>query len=352
MRLLKHGLGLFLLGYFLLAQSAVALAPAETALRTFYALLNTQSCSDSVKYHSTYTSQRCKQIAAGSVVINDLTALTAPNDQRQLFAIQLDYERNGLKGSFEGYVAVFERDGNWLIDGDSYQSSNSISRDAYIKRYFPYADLASLQSTETESEEIMPIVIPTREIKIDIATQQLFLYEDGEILKTYQISSGLAGEGSTANSNKTPLGEHIVEQKIGHDAPLMTIFKARKNTGKLAELDIEDAGDLVTTRILWLRGTEPGYNSGPGIDSFNRYIYIHGTAEESKIGSKASHGCIRMYNTEVIELFDLVAEGTPVTIYADLQAGIMRPDEDMDEDMPAVDADAVDMSFERMETVQ
>ena len=92
------------------------------------------------------------------------------------------------------------------------------------------------------------------------------------------------------------------------------IFKARQSQGRIAEMNATGVGDLVTSRIMWLTGLEPGKNKGRSIDSYQRYIYIHGTAEEYKIGQPASHGCIRMYNSDVIDLFARVKEGTEVSI--------------------------------------
>jgi len=106
----------------------------------------------------------------------------------------------------------------------------------------------------------------------------------------------------------------VIAQKIGDGAPLNTIFKSRKNTGKIADIDQQSDEDYVTSRILWLKGLEPGHNAGPGVDSFARYIYIHGTHEENLIGQPASHGCIRMRNQDVLELFERVQEGTEVLI--------------------------------------
>ena len=125
------------------------------------------------------------------------------------------------------------------------------------------------------------------------------------------------GEGQIENSYKTPLGNHIIKEKIGTDAPKNIIFKERINTGKLAEIyhdDYDSEDDHVTSRILWLEGTEKGFNKGGNVDSFYRYIYIHGTPEEGLIGEKASHGCIRMFNQDVIELYSLVEKGTKVSI--------------------------------------
>lgn len=151
-------------------------------------------------------------------------------------------------------------------------------------------------------------------IVVSISQQTLFLYIDNNLVKSYPISTSKYGIGGAAGSNKTPLGQHVIEKKIGDGAPEGTIFKSRVNTGHIAEIDAPNTGDLVTTRILWLKGREPGKNAGGQVDSYNRFIYIHGTAEERLIGQPASHGCIRMKNTEVIDLFNRVSEGTPVEI--------------------------------------
>ncbi len=155
------------------------------------------------------------------------------------------------------------------------------------------------------------------EIVVDISDQRLYLVEDSIIIESYPISSSKYGEGSIENSFKTPLGKHIIKEKIGYGVPLNTIFLARVNTNKKAHIirsldDSED--DYVTSRILWLDGLEEGINKGKGVDSFNRFIYIHGTHEEGLIGQKASHGCIRMFNNDVVKLYDMVKKGTKVYI--------------------------------------
>ena len=158
-----------------------------------------------------------------------------------------------------------------------------------------------------------------KSIEIDISQQRLYVYEDKSIIASYPISSSSFGEGQIENSFKTPLGLHEIKEKIGDKAPINTIFTARENTNKRAEIQInpnDTEDDFVTSRILWLDGLENGINRGVGVDSYSRYIYIHGTHEEGLIGQKASHGCIRMFNNDVIELFDMVSEGTKVQIRA------------------------------------
>ena len=155
-------------------------------------------------------------------------------------------------------------------------------------------------------------------IYVDISSQTLSYIVKGTVSKKYNISSSYYGTGSVANSLKTPLGKHEIYKKIGNELPINAILKGRVWNGAIADIiegPIDTDYDHVTSRILWLDGLEEGKNKGNGVDSRNRYIYIHGTAEEGLIGKPASDGCIRMYNNEVIELFELVSEKTQVWIY-------------------------------------
>ena len=156
-------------------------------------------------------------------------------------------------------------------------------------------------------------------IEIDISEQRLYLIEGLDIQASYAVSTSKYGEGSIENSFKTPLGYHVIKEKIGEGAKKNTIFKSRIDTRRSADIieeyhDSED--DFVTSRIMWLDGKEEGKNKGGSVDSFARYIYIHGTHEEGLIGTKASHGCIRMFNADAIELFDRIKIGTKVLIKA------------------------------------
>ena len=153
---------------------------------------------------------------------------------------------------------------------------------------------------------------------VDIPSQQMFFLKKGEIFDIYSISSSFYGTGNKVNSLKTPLGKHEIYKKLGDNLPENAILKGRVWNGAIADIikePIDTDFDHVTSRILWLDGLENGKNKGPGIDSRERFIYIHGTAEEGLIGKPASDGCIRMYNKEVIELFDLVDEKAQVWIY-------------------------------------
>ena len=154
-------------------------------------------------------------------------------------------------------------------------------------------------------------------IAVNISSQELFLLNRGNIEQVYSISTSTYGTGSKENSFKTPLGKHKISEKIGQGLPRGAILKARKWTGAIANIinnPIDTEFDVVTSRILWLEGLEEGKNFGPGVDSKSRYIYIHGTAEEGLIGKPASDGCVRMYNNDVISLFDKVSIDTEVWI--------------------------------------
>jgi len=155
-------------------------------------------------------------------------------------------------------------------------------------------------------------------IIVKVSQQKLYCCDDEEkVLFEYPVSTSSFGMGNKNGSFMTPLGEHSIAQKIGADCARNEVFVGRVPQGVLEDLRREGhelPEDIITSRILWLQGTEPGVNHGEGIDSYHRYIYIHGTSEEEKIGTPASHGCVRMRNQDVIDLFDQVDEGCRVLI--------------------------------------
>ena len=135
---------------------------------------------------------------------------------------------------------------------------------------------------------------------------------------TYPVSTSKYGVGNEEYSKKTPLGTHSILERIGEAARIGAIFESRENTGRIATIytdttDIEE--ELITTRILLLKGMVPGLNEGGGVDSYARRIYIHGTPEEGLIGNPASNGCVRMRNEDIMELFDIVPRGALVRIH-------------------------------------
>jgi L,D-transpeptidase YbiS len=145
-------------------------------------------------------------------------------------------------------------------------------------------------------------------LSVSVATQQLRLYEGQHLVKQWPCSTSKYGLGHKEGSNMTPLGRFRVKEKHGAGAAEGTIFKSRLPVGHWAPGD-ETVSDLVLTRILWLEGLEPR-----NANTFGRYIYLHGTNDEGRIGQRRSHGCIRLSNAHIAELYDLVPEGTEVWV--------------------------------------
>lgn len=155
-------------------------------------------------------------------------------------------------------------------------------------------------------------------INISILQQKLTLLdESGKVKAQYAISSAANGVGCEKNSGCTPLGAHIIRAKIGDQQPLNTVFVGRRPTGEIctpALMAEFPERDWILTRILWLSGNELGKNRLGNVDTMQRYIYIHGTPDSVAVGSPDSHGCIRMRNTDIVELFNMVPVGTSVMI--------------------------------------
>lgn len=157
-------------------------------------------------------------------------------------------------------------------------------------------------------------------IEVSIAGQSLRLLDDaGELLREYPVSTALNGAGECTGSGCTPRGRHVVRARIGAGLPVNTVFVGRRPTGEVWTPALAAANpdrDWILTRILWLSGCEPGVNRLGSVDSMRRYIYIHGTPDSEPIGEPRSHGCIRMRNADVLDLFERVPAGTPVLISA------------------------------------
>ena len=152
--------------------------------------------------------------------------------------------------------------------------------------------------------------LPNLRIEVCVTDQTLRLLDQDELIAGYSVSTSRHGVGFEEGSFKTPLGFFQVAEKIGYDAPRGTIFKSRQAVGIWSADAVQDADtDLVLSRILWLDGLDEDNGS-----TLARYIYIHGTNHEGLIGRPASCGCVRMRNDDVIDLFERVPEGTPVTI--------------------------------------
>ncbi len=159
-------------------------------------------------------------------------------------------------------------------------------------------------------------------IEVSVPAQLCELFQrNGTVLYSYPVSTAAAGVNAKEGSLGTPPGLHQVAERIGEGEQKGMCFVGRRPTGEVAAIeghapDCRTEGDFILSRILWLEGLEPELNQGEGIDSRQRYIYFHGTNEEYLIGEEASHGCIRMKNDDVIELFDRVDIGTPVYIHS------------------------------------
>jgi L,D-transpeptidase catalytic domain len=153
-------------------------------------------------------------------------------------------------------------------------------------------------------------------LDVRIGEQKLYHFRHGAAVRTYTISTSRAPWSCIENSLGTPTGLHEIADKIGADAPPGMVFKSRVPTGwTWREAPPEEAAtNFITSRILRLRGLEPCHNAGPGRDSYDRYIYIHGTSQPHKLGTPNSHGCVLLSDAEVIELFDAVPEGSLVWI--------------------------------------
>ena len=141
------------------------------------------------------------------------------------------------------------------------------------------------------------------QIRIHIPSQTLDLIENGEVIRCYVVSTSRFGVGTAPGSNQTPPGHFRIAEKHGDGA----IFVSRVPTGRFGEEG--DDHDHVQTRILWLAGLDP-----ENANTYDRYIYLHGTNAESRLGTPASFGCIRMSNLDIIDLYDRVSVDTPVEI--------------------------------------
>lgn len=157
-------------------------------------------------------------------------------------------------------------------------------------------------------------------IEVSVSQQRCNLYNrNNDLLACYPVSTAENGVNAQEGSFGTPPGLHKISECIGAGEALGMSFVGRQATGCVATIEpkapaCRTNGDFILSRILWLEGLEPGLNAGAGVDSKQRYIYFHGTNEEYLLGQEASHGCIRMKNDDVIDLFDRVSTGTPVYI--------------------------------------
>ena len=158
-------------------------------------------------------------------------------------------------------------------------------------------------------------------IYVGIEDQKLILINNGEIIKSYDISTSKKGIGNKDNSSKTPIGLHKIKSKYGKGVPIGGVFDHRKFNGEIAEINLDTTStnkDIICTRIIRIEGLESGLNKGGDVDSYLRKIYIHGTNEEGLIGQEVSHGCIRMKNSDIVDLFDRVKKDVLIILLESL----------------------------------
>lgn len=177
------------------------------------------------------------------------------------------------------------------------------------------------RGTEEFLKDYLSIKYPTKKftdfIYVGVKRQELYLFRGGNLLKVYNVSTSSYGAGSVANSEMTPVGLHRINGKYGANVPENGILRHKKFTGEIATIEhrpIPINRDIITTRVITIEGLERGVNKGGKLDSYDRRIYIHGTAEEGLIGMPASHGCVRLKNKDVMELFDLLSNDMYVVI--------------------------------------
>ena len=155
-------------------------------------------------------------------------------------------------------------------------------------------------------------------IRISITQQALTLFDDtGQALRSFPVSTASNGVGEASGSYCTPRGKHLVRAKIGGGLPENSVFVGRRPTGEIYGPELAAAHpdrDWILTRILWLSGCEAGFNRLGCVDTMRRYVYIHGCPDLAPVGVPKSHGCIRMRNRDIMELFDRVPVYTPVEI--------------------------------------
>jgi hypothetical protein len=178
---------------------------------------------------------------------------------------------------------------------------------------------------------VAPADAAGRWLLVDVARQRLHLLEGEAPVADWPVSTAAAGVDAREGSGGTPPGVHRIGRRIGAGAPPGMVFVSREPTGHIWKPGARDHGprsaangdvhaapnhdhDLILTRVLTLDGLEEGVNRGPGVDSASRYIYLHGTNAEDRLGTPCSHGCVRLANADVATLFDLVREGDPVVI--------------------------------------
>jgi len=155
--------------------------------------------------------------------------------------------------------------------------------------------------------------LPSRWLLVDVARQQLLLLHGDTVATRWSVSTAAAGVDARQDSGGTPPGVHRIARKIGDGADPSAVFVSREPTGEVWD-GRPDPRDLILGRILTLEGCEDGVNRGPGVDSQERYIYLHGTNHEDRLGQACSHGCVRLGRADVVAVFEAVRQGDVVVV--------------------------------------
>ena len=190
--------------------------------------------------------------------------------------------------------------------------AGSLSADeqgAGLSRPLTSAEIASLDRHGWDTR-----VKSSMGVWVRVDRQRVLLIQDQRVIKTTVCSTGKAGVGNENGSGKTPLGWHVAHRKIGKGLARGAILKGRRWTGGIWREGDSSEADLVLSRLIWLRGQEPGKNLGGEVDTWKRYIYIHGTNHVKDLGKPASPGCVRVDPGGVIDLFNRIPEGALVLI--------------------------------------
>lgn len=306
--------------------------PVDT-VNEFYQSISNKDCEHAIALRPKYTIERCEILS--KIKIN--TVRQEYNDG--LFSVvylNMSFIAGENAQHFNGYLWLKKFAEAWQIQED-FSSIDKVTYEEFLQTHIPSAKNSTTIPTAMPSKVVNdvlddnnhPAVLSrlrkeysdyagSKIILVDVSKQQLSFYDaNDKLIRQYPVSTASKGIGNRAGSDQTPLGGHIISDRFGDGADLGTIFIGRANTGKIAKIiskPVSNPSDLVTSRILWLRGLEEGKNRGGNVDSHQRYIYIHGTPDEGLIGKPASHGCIRMKNSDVIDLFKQAPKNTLVYI--------------------------------------
>lgn len=324
-----------------IGNAAASPVSPEESVQQFYMAAASNSCELAAKLRPGFSTERCEKLSDAN--IRSLSAL-ANDGENAVVALDIGVISGGSAQDFNGYIHLQKQQGEWvLLD---YAEAASTKAADYISRHVKGGETTYITATDKQEASAtspqqaapastadvisdnpaetlamlrtrFPAYINGKIALVDVDKQRISIYQGEQKLGEFPVSTATKGMGSKAGSDKTPLGAHRISQKFGDNARKGSIFKARQDTGTLADIITEPKDvptDYVTTRILWLDGLEPGKNKGGNVDSQERFIYIHGTPEEGLIGQPASHGCIRMKNDDVLKVYQLLDTDTLVYI--------------------------------------